>query len=103
MQFFRFARPLMALWICAAGLAQAQIQTATHNNVGRTPTDEEVRAWDIAIGTEGRNSRPGAEPRRKVQRSSRASAPHATGRTSKGASLLLASRGEKARSLHFTR
>jgi cytochrome c len=60
MRYFRFVRPLMALGVCAAGLAQAQIQTATYNNVGRTPTDEEVRAWDIAIGTDGKELPPGS-------------------------------------------
>lgn len=38
------------------GAAWAQLPTY---NLGRTPTDEEVRAWDIAIGPDGKELPPG--------------------------------------------
>ena len=39
---------------CVAALAQ----TSTHN-LGRTPSAEEIRAWDISIGPEGKELPPG--------------------------------------------
>jgi S-disulfanyl-L-cysteine oxidoreductase SoxD len=42
----------VTLSIGVAGLA-ARAQTSTHN-LGRVPTDEEIRAWDISIGPEGK-------------------------------------------------
>ncbi len=39
---------------CVAALAQ----TSNHN-LGRTPTQEEIRAWDISIGPEGKELPPG--------------------------------------------
>jgi S-disulfanyl-L-cysteine oxidoreductase SoxD len=35
-------------------------QTPTYSNVGRTPTQEEIRAWDIAIGIDGKELPPGS-------------------------------------------
>ncbi len=37
---------------------QSLAQTSTHN-LGRTPTDEEIRAWDISVGPEGQGLPPG--------------------------------------------
>jgi hypothetical protein len=45
-----------ALAACAAALAQ----TPTYSNVGRTPSKEEVRTWDISIGPEGKELPPGS-------------------------------------------
>ena len=45
---------VMALAACGAALAQ----TPTYN-VGRTPSAEEIRAWDISIDPEGKGLPPG--------------------------------------------
>ncbi|OFW15474.1 MAG: hypothetical protein A3H27_18670 [Acidobacteria bacterium RIFCSPLOWO2_02_FULL_59_13] len=45
----------MVLGTCVAALAQ----TPTYNR-GRTPSAEEVRAWDIAIGPDGKELPPGS-------------------------------------------
>ena len=37
----------------------ARAQTPTYTNVGRSPSQEEVRAWDIAIGPAGNELPPG--------------------------------------------
>ncbi|MBI4464249.1 MAG: cytochrome c [Acidobacteria bacterium] len=47
--------PLVALAPWVAALAQAP----TYNR-GRTPSQEEIRAWDIAIGPEGKELPPGS-------------------------------------------
>jgi mono/diheme cytochrome c family protein len=60
MRFFNLVLPLLAFTVGGAALADAQIQASPYNNVGRTPTDEEVRAWDIAIGTDGKELPPGS-------------------------------------------
>ena len=54
----RFSKLLLAL----AGLATcvaAAAQSPTYN-LGRTPTKEEIRAWDIAIGPSGKELPPGS-------------------------------------------
>jgi hypothetical protein len=38
----------------------AQTQTPTYSNVGRTPTEQQMRAWDISIGPEGKELPPGS-------------------------------------------
>ncbi len=38
----------------------APAQTPTYSNVGRTPTDEEIRAWDISISLDGAELPPGS-------------------------------------------
>jgi mono/diheme cytochrome c family protein len=48
--------PLMALAACGAALAQ----TPAYSNVGRTPSKEEIQAWDISIGPEGKELPPGS-------------------------------------------
>jgi mono/diheme cytochrome c family protein len=60
MRFFNLVLPLLAFTVGGAALADAQTQASPYNNVGRTPTDEEVRAWDIAIGTDGKELPPGS-------------------------------------------
>ena len=52
----------MALAACVAALAQ----TPTYN-LGRTPTEEEIRAWDIAIGPDGKGT-PAWERNRQGRR-----------------------------------
>ena len=46
--------PLMTLAACVAALAQSP-----NYNLGRTPTADEIRAWDISIGPEGKELPPG--------------------------------------------
>src|SRR3989337_1603024 len=50
--------PVMALFAGVACVA-AQAQTPTYNR-GRTPSEEEIRAWDIAVGPEGKELPPGS-------------------------------------------
>ena len=54
MRLLNLLVPGMALAACAAALAQ----TPTYH-LGRTPGTEEIRAWDIAIGPEGKELPPG--------------------------------------------
>ena len=46
--------PVILLAACAA-----RAQMPTYSNVGRTPTAEEIRAWDFAIGVDGKELPPG--------------------------------------------
>ncbi len=55
MRCFNLLVPVMALAACVATLAQ----TPTYNR-GRTPGEEEIRAWDISIGPEGKELPPGS-------------------------------------------
>jgi cytochrome c5 len=48
--------PVMALAACAAAWAQ----TPSYSNVGRSPTTEEIQAWDISIGPDGKELPPGS-------------------------------------------
>ena len=50
-----FLVPVMVLAACVPALAQ----TPTYK-LGRTPSEEEIRAWDIAIGPEGKELPPGS-------------------------------------------
>ena len=54
--FLNLLVPLTALAASVAALAQAP----SYSNVGRTPTAEEIRAWDIAIGPSGKDLPPGS-------------------------------------------
>lgn len=45
-------RSLLLLPLLVAGLASVQAQSPTYG-VGRTPTESEIRAWDIAISPDG--------------------------------------------------
>ena len=47
--------PVMAAAACVAALAQTPPY-----NLGRTPTAEEIRAGDTAIGVEGKELPPGS-------------------------------------------
>jgi hypothetical protein len=51
-----FLLGLTALGACAA----ARGQTPGYSNVGRTPTQEEIRAWDIAVSPGGKELPPGS-------------------------------------------
>jgi S-disulfanyl-L-cysteine oxidoreductase SoxD len=48
--------PAMVAGVSAAALAQAP----DYRNVGRTPSQQEIRAWDIAIGPDGKELPPGS-------------------------------------------
>jgi cytochrome c len=48
--------PAMALALCVAGMAQAP----TYSNVGKAPSKEEIAAWNISIGPEGKELPPGS-------------------------------------------
>src|SRR5579862_6815909 len=57
MRWCRFvAAALAAASVASSGWAQAP----DYANVGRAPSDEEVRAWNIAIGPEGKELPPGS-------------------------------------------
>ena len=50
-----FLVPLIILATPVAGLAQSR----TYSNVGRTPTEEEIRSLGILVGPEGKELPPG--------------------------------------------
>lgn len=54
--WFRGFVALTLAAILAATVVEAQ---SPHYRVGRTPTPDEIKAWDIAIGPEGRELPPG--------------------------------------------
>ncbi len=49
----RFSK-LLAAGIVLLGARIALTQTPSYKNVGRTPTKEEIQAWDISVGPDGR-------------------------------------------------
>src|SRR5262249_10608841 len=49
-------KPLMPALVLAANVAMAQ---APVYNVGKAPSVEEIRAWDLAVGPEGKELPPG--------------------------------------------
>ncbi len=51
--------PCLCFTCVAAPLAMLA-QTSTYSNVGRTPSDAEIRAWDIAISLDGKELPPGS-------------------------------------------
>ena len=51
-----FLLPIVALTISTAALAQ----TPDYRNVGKTPTQDEIHAWDIAVGPDGKGLPPGS-------------------------------------------
>ena len=53
----RWHNLLVSMVIAAAGVA-SQAQSPTYG-LGKAPTGEEVRAWDIAVGPEGKELPPG--------------------------------------------
>jgi S-disulfanyl-L-cysteine oxidoreductase SoxD len=54
----RFSK-LLATWIVLLASTAALAQTPSYKNVGRTPTNEEIRAVDISIGPDGKGLPPG--------------------------------------------
>ena len=55
MRWHKPLAPVMALAACVAALAQSPAY-----NLGRTPTPEEIRAWDISVGPAGKELPPGS-------------------------------------------
>ncbi|HVA93814.1 MAG TPA: cytochrome c [Candidatus Dormibacteraeota bacterium] len=49
----RFSKLLAATAVLAASAA-AQAQMPSYKNVGRTPTKQQIQAWDISIGPDGK-------------------------------------------------
>jgi cytochrome c len=54
MRSFKFFLPLAALVVCQAGWAQSPTY-----GLGKTPTEDEIRAWDISISPTGKELPPG--------------------------------------------
>jgi hypothetical protein len=54
MRSFRFFLPVIALVVCQAGWAQSPTY-----GLGKTPTEDEIRAWDISISPAGKELPPG--------------------------------------------
>jgi S-disulfanyl-L-cysteine oxidoreductase SoxD len=55
MRSFRFLLPAMMLASCVLGWAQSPTY-----GVGKTPSEEEIRAWDISISPTGKELPPGS-------------------------------------------
>lgn len=53
---FELLAPLAALAVCLTAAAQ----TPDYKNVGRTPTADEIKAMDIAVGIDGKELPPGS-------------------------------------------
>jgi cytochrome c len=51
-----FAATAIALIAAVSTLAQ----TPSYSNIGRTPSDDEIRKWDIAVGPSGKELPPGS-------------------------------------------
>ena len=79
----KFFLPLMILGVCHAVCAQSPTY-----GLGKTPTDEEIRAWDIAISPTGKELPPGREAPKKARNFICRTARHATGRPEQAAWLL---------------
>jgi S-disulfanyl-L-cysteine oxidoreductase SoxD len=56
MRCFKLFVPVMVLVAATVVVAQ----TPSYSNVGRTPTKEEIQAWDIAVGPDGKGLPPGS-------------------------------------------
>jgi mono/diheme cytochrome c family protein len=54
----RFSRHLLTAFVLLASGA-VLAQTPTYKNVGRAPTKQEIQAWDIAAGPDGKGLPPG--------------------------------------------
>jgi hypothetical protein len=78
---------VMAL-VMTGGLCQlAWAQSPTYG-LGKTPTAEEIRDWDIAISPDGKELPPGGGTARKVRASMPRSVRHATVQQGREAGLL---------------
>jgi mono/diheme cytochrome c family protein len=55
----RFSKVLAAGIVVLLTANAALTQTPSYTNVGRTPTKEEIQAWDIAAGPDGKGLPPG--------------------------------------------
>jgi S-disulfanyl-L-cysteine oxidoreductase SoxD len=55
----KVAIPQMVLAV-AVSCSTAVAQAPDFNNIGRPPTDQEIRTWDIGIGVEGKELPPGS-------------------------------------------
>ncbi len=51
MRFTKMLVAGLALWFAVA----SEAQTPSYKNIGRTPTKEEIAAWDISIRADGKN------------------------------------------------
>src|SRR4029077_4175969 len=56
----RWSSNFLASLVTLAACGAAPAQTPDYKNVGRTPTEQEVQAMDIAIGTDGKELPPGS-------------------------------------------
>ena len=50
---------LVCAGTCLLLAGSAMAQTADYKNIGRTPTKQEIEAWDISIGPDGKGLPPG--------------------------------------------
>ena len=57
-RLLRFFLPLMILGVCHAAWAQSPTY-----GLGKTPSEEEIRAWDIAISPDGKGTPAGKRKR----------------------------------------
>jgi mono/diheme cytochrome c family protein len=58
MRLFSFS-PAVCI-IAAVGCAVAFAQAPTYSNIGRTPSKEEIQAWNQSVGPEGKELPPGS-------------------------------------------
>lgn len=56
MRLLKLFVPAIAVGACVVAFAQ----TPHYSGIGRTPTQEEIKAWDIAIGPDGKELPPGS-------------------------------------------
>jgi mono/diheme cytochrome c family protein len=54
----RFSK-LLAAGIVLVAVSPSLAQTPSYKNIGRTPTKEEIQAWDISAGPDGKGLPPG--------------------------------------------
>jgi mono/diheme cytochrome c family protein len=56
----RYSRNLLAPGMVLAACMAALAQTPHYGGVGRAPSEQEIRAWDIAIAVDGKELPPGS-------------------------------------------
>ena len=59
MRFYRKFFPALAALMALAAAVAVLAQTRTYN-LGKAPTEEEIRAWDITISSDGKGLPPGS-------------------------------------------